>query len=190
MEQDGATVARVAGVVPDDVMADSDRDARAILVLWALRRAFWPMLLVGLASAWVAGEVTPLILVRLDDPVRFVGALFTPLAGIALAISLRVAVDLVSLAVAFPRTRWVVIEEPPTAPGAHARGPVRRWVDRLYLTAAYRELRCTWTVRGRAATRLGRSGPWLTGMNVVLWLATSAAAAVFAWAVIVTARAV
>ena len=55
----------------------------------------------------------------------------------------------------------------------HARGPVRRWVDRLYMTAAYRELRSTWTVRGRAATLLGHSGRWLTALNVLLWLSTA-----------------
>lgn len=164
------------GAVPDDVMADTRQDALAVLATWVLRRAFWPLLLLGLAYAWLAGEVTPVALVRLDDPFRLIGALFTPLAGMAVALGFRVVVDLVALVIAFPRTRWVV--EDRVRRGGHARGPVRRWVDRLYMTAAYRELRATWTVRGRATTRLGRSGPWLTGMNVLLWLLTVAAAGV------------
>lgn len=162
-------------------MADTFRDASSVLVLWALRRAFWPLLLLGLAYAWLAGEVTPVALVRLDDPVRFVGALFTPLAGVAVAIGFRVVVDLVALAAAFPRTRWVIADR--ARQGGHARGPVRRWVDRLYMTAAYRELRSTWTVRGRAATHLGHSGLWLTCLNVLLWLATVLAAGVLGAAV-------
>ena len=67
--------------------------------------------------------------------------------------------------------------------GGHARGPVRRWVDRLYMTAAYRELRSTWTVRGRAATGLGHSAPWLTAVNVLVWLLTALAAGVLVVAV-------
>ena len=172
------------GAVPDDVMADTRRDAAAVLVLWALRRLFWPLLLLGLAYAWLAGEVTPVALVRLDDPVRFVRALFTPLAGLVVALTFRFAADLVSLLVAFPRTRWVI--EDRTRRGGHARGPVRRWVDRLYMTAAYRELRSTWTVRGRATSQLGRSSLWLTGLNVVLWTVTALAAALFVWAVMET----
>ncbi len=174
------------GAVPDDVMAHSRRDAVWVLVLWVLRRSFWPLLILGFAYAWLAGEVTPVALVRLDDPFRFVGALFTPLAGIAAAIGVRVVVDLVALVVAYPRTRWVI--EDRVRRDGHARGPVRRWVDRLYMTAAYRELRSTWTVRGRAATHLGHSGLWLTGLNVALWLLTAAAAGVLALAVAETSQ--
>lgn len=169
------------GAVPDDVMGDTRRDALAVLVTWVLRRTFWPLLLLGLAYAWLAGEVTPVALVRLDDPVRFVSALFTPLAGIVVAVAFRVAVDLVSLVIAFPRTRWVIQDR--ARQGGHARGPLRRWVDRLYMTAAYRELRHTWTVRGRAANRLGHSGPWLTALNLLLWLVTVLAAAALGVAV-------
>jgi hypothetical protein len=172
------------GAVPDDVMADTRRDAAAVLMLWALRRLFWPLLLLGLAYAWLAGEVTPVALVRLDDPVRFVRALFTPLAGLVVALTFRFAADLVSLLVAFPRTRWVI--EDRARRGGHARGPVRRWVDRLYMTAAYSELRRTWTVRGRAATRLGHSGPWLTTMNMLLWFVVALAAGVLVVAVVET----
>lgn len=169
------------GAVPDDVMADSRQDAVWVLLTWALRRVFWPLLLLGLAFAWLAGEVNPVALVRLDDPIRLFSALFTPLAGIVVALGFRVVVDLVSLVVALPRTRWVV--EARARQGGHARGPVRRWVDRVYMTAAYRELRSTWTVRGRAATRLGRSPRWLTALNVLLWLLTALAVAVLALAV-------
>lgn len=174
------------GAVPDDVMAATRQDAVAVLVLWSVRRLFYPLLLVGLAYAWLAGEVTPVALVRLDNPLQLFGALFTPLAGIALAVAVRVLSDLVALAVAFPRTRWVSQEAVKFDAAGHKRGPVRRWVDRLYMTAAYRELRSTWTVRGRAASQLGRSRLWLTGLNVALWLVTLAAAAAFGWVVVAT----
>lgn len=174
------------GAVPDDVMADTDEDATAVLVLWVLRRLFWPLLLLGLAYAWLAGEVTPVALVRLDDPFSLLRALFTPLAGIGVAIIFRVVLDLVALVVAFPRTRWVVDDR--VRRDGHARGPVRRWVDRLYMTAAYRELRSTWTVRGRAATRLGRSGPWLTALNLLLWVLVVLAGAVLVVAVVETSE--
>jgi hypothetical protein len=169
------------GAVPDDVMADTRPDAVSVLVVWVVRRMFWPLLLLGLAYAWLAGEVTPVALVRLDDPVRFVQALFTPLAGVVVAVAFRIVVDLVALVIAFPRTRWVIADR--ARRDGHARGPVRRWVDRLYMTAAYRELRSTWTVRGRATTCLGRSGLWLTGLNMLLWLVTALAAAVLVLAV-------
>ncbi|MFC5381531.1 hypothetical protein [Aquipuribacter nitratireducens] len=169
------------GAVPADVMSESRRDATAVLVTWVLRRSFWTLLLLGLAYGWLAGAVTPVALVRLDDPLRLFAALATPLAGIAVAIGFRVAVDLAALVVAFPRTRWVVTDR--TRRNRHTRAPVRRWVDRLYMTTAYRELRSTWTVRGRAATHLGHSGPWLTALNVLLWLTTALAAAVLVVAV-------
>lgn len=174
------------GAVPDDVMAPTRLDAVTVLLLWGMRRAFYPLLLVGLAFAWIAGEVTPVALVRLENPFQLVAALFTPLAGIALALTVRLLVGLLALAAAFPRTRWVSEEEVERDPAGHRRGPVRRWVDRVYMTAAYRELRSTWTVRGRATAQLGRSGRWLTGLNVLLWCVTAAAAVGFVWAVVAT----
>ncbi|MGJ7441858.1 hypothetical protein [Aquipuribacter sp. MA13-6] len=174
------------GAVPDDVMAPTRMDAVTILVLWGLRRAFYPLLLVGLAFAWIAGEVTPVALVRLENPLQLVAALATPLAGIAVALTVRLLVGLLALAAAFPRTRWVSEEEAERDAAGHRRGPVRRWVDRVYMTAAYRELRSTWTVRGRATSQLGRSGRWLTGLNVLLWGVTAAAAVAFVWAVVAT----
>ncbi|WP_380163532.1 hypothetical protein [Jannaschia sp. R86511] len=182
----GAASVPEGGAVPEDVMAATRTDAVLVLLLWVLRRSFYPLLLAGLAFAWIAGEVTPVALVRLENPFQLVAALFTPLAGIALAIAVRVLVDLVALAVAFPRTRWVSEEEARVDEAGHRRGPVRRWVDRLYMTAAYRELRSTWTVRGRATTQLGRSSRWLTALNVALWTATVLAGVLLGWAVLDT----
>ncbi len=174
------------GVVPLDTMAATRQDAVAVLLLWCVRRSFYPLLLLGLCYAWLAGAVTPVALVRLDNPLQLVAALFTPLAGVAGAVAVRVVADLVALVVAFPRTRWVSQEQARLDAAGHRRGPVRRWVDRLYMTAAYRELRSTWTVRGRASAQLGRSRLWLTGLNVLLWAVTAATAALFVWAVVAT----
>jgi len=54
------------------------------------------------------------------------------------------------------------------------------------MTAAYRELRSTWTVRGRATSQLGRSRLFLTGLNGALWAVTALAGALFVWAVVAT----
>lgn len=183
----GLLVEAEGGVVPYDAMAATHLDAVLVLLVWLLRRAFYPLLLLGLAFAWVAGEdVSPTTLVRLENPLQLVGALFTPLAGIAVALVVRFAVGAAALALAFPRTRWVSQAQAGPDVDGLPRGPVRRWVDRYYLTAAYRELRGTWTVRGRATAQLGYSWRWLTLLNVAMWLVTVLAAVVLVWAVAFT----
>ena len=165
--------------VPNDALADSRQDAAAVLGLWVLRRSFVPLLVGGAAFAvWSGEELSAGRYFRLDDPLELLQALFSPLVGVAAAVGVRALTTLLSLASAFPRTRWA--SSP--SPRGFRDGPVKRLLDRYYVTAAYGELRWSWTVRGRAAERLGWSSRALTLINVALWSALGVAVAALALA--------
>lgn len=150
-------------------------DSAALLVLWALRSAVPAVFIAGMIYAWLA---TGRGLAGIQEVTTFAKAwrvLLSPLAGIAIAVILRVAVGLAALALAYPLSR--------TATGSTIgpdifRRPFRVWSDRLHLVSAYRALRWTWTVRQIAAGRIGRwgkvlswSGPVLLVVDVVLVIA-------------------
>lgn len=158
-------------VDPEHALRPGQSDAIIVLSLWAARRAFLPLLLIGMISGWVTGLLTDEsdLAASFDTVGELLGALLSPLAGIALAIVIRVAVGWFALAAAWPLARWERSE------------PRRRtqWyrdaVDRWRLAQAYRSLRWTWGVRDAAIERSGGAGrklalavPLSTGATILL----------------------
>lgn len=150
-------------------------DSAALLVLWTLRSAVPAVFLAGVIYAWLA---TGRGIAGVQEVTTFAKAwrvLLSPLAGIAIAVILRVAVGFAALGLAYPLSR--------TASGSTIgpdifRRPFRVWADRLHLVSAYRALRWTWTVRQIAVGRLGRwgkvlgwSGPVLLVVDIALSIA-------------------
>lgn len=157
---------RSAQVEPSDALRPGRRDAVIVLLLWAGRRAFWPLLLLGFTVAVAAGRLTEETAVGLSTPADLLRALLSPLAGVALAILLRIAVAWLALAAAWPLSRWPTEKSHRSWPQRYRDG-----IDRLRLAQAYRSLRWTWGVRAEAIERagvLGRRLSWAVPISTVL----------------------
>lgn len=166
----------------NSVLQDGDFDSTALLVLWCLKKAFFPLLWIGLIVAVLLtqdaadlGEEIQAEIENLDTPGEFLSALVSPFAGVLIALVLRIAVGVAAFALAYPLARW-------NRPSDYARrgsegSHLRLWWDRVYMTRSYRSLRWSWAVRQEAADRLGRRGrvlelcnPILTSANVLLFI--------------------
>ena len=151
----------------------SDFDATIILLLWCIRKAFFPLLWLGLSFATISFAIAGQDVLELesqatslDTPSEYAGALLSPLALVAIAFIMRIAVGFLALAAACPLSKS-------TKPHDHQdvrriTQHVRVWRDRLYLSRAFRSLRWTWIVRNAAVQRLGRRGARLAMCNPVL----------------------
>ena len=151
----------------------SDFDATTILLLWCIRKAFFPLLWLGMSFATISFAIAGQDVLELesqatslDTPSEYAGALLSPLALVAIAFIMRIAVGFLALAAAYPLSKS-------TKPHDHQdvrriTQHVRVWRDRLYLSRAFRSLRWTWIVRNAAVQRLGRRGSRLAMCNPVL----------------------
>ena len=154
----------------------SDFDATIILLLWCIRKSFFPLLWLGMLFAttyFVVAERDLLELesqtASLESPSAIAGALLSPFALVAIALIVRVAVGFLALAAAYPLSRSTKLRHYQDV--RKMTQHVRLWRDRLYLTRAYRSLRWTWIVRNAAVERLGRKGTRLAMCNPVLrWI--------------------
>jgi hypothetical protein len=161
-------------VTPSSALLPGNSDPVVVLLLWAGRRAFWPLLLVGASVAVVMGRSDSDSVYALSSPADLAGALLSPLAGVAAAVLLRLVINWLALLAAWPLSRW------------HHVGRSRSWpqifrdfIDRWRLAQAYRSLRWTWGVRAEAIERAGELGRRL-GLAVPLSaVATLLAAAAF-----------
>lgn len=136
-------------------------DSILLLSLGLLRRAFWPLLWVGLVVSTVAGETAEQ---EMDQVLRlategnqdFWGQLLSPYAIVILAFGSRLAVGGLALVIAYPLTRWSTLAHYDAS--RRWRSRIKLWRDRLHLTRAYRSLRRTDAVRSVAIERLGPLG--------------------------------
>lgn len=139
-------------------------DPAAVLLLWCLRKAFYPLLWLGLIVAVLGGHTDEIAeaggasayVTSFDSAGEFFAALLSPLVIVILAVGLRFAVAGSALALAYPLTRWSKPAD--YAHGRKRQSRTRLWSDRWQLTKAYRALRWTWAVRQVAVSRLGRLG--------------------------------
>lgn len=158
---------------PESALRPGRADAIVVLSLWLARRLFLPLLLIGLIFGLITGQLRTdeSVIATWDSADDLVRALLTPLAGIALAILIRVG--LAALAAAWPLSRW------DRAQTAGTRGSFYRTaIDRWRLAQAYRSLRWTWGVRESAIRRAGTTGrrlglavPVTTALSILLVIA-------------------
>jgi len=151
----------------------SDFDATIVLLLWCIRKSFFPLLWLGLSFATIYFAIARRDLLELEEqaaslssPGEYLGALLSPLALVAIALIVRISVGILALAAAYPLSRS-------TTPRDHQdvrrmTQHIRVWRDRLYLSRAFRSLRWTWIVRNAAVQRLGRRGARLAMCNPAL----------------------
>lgn len=149
-------------------------DPAAVLILWCLRKAFFPMFWLGSIVATISGRIDELneaggaseYVTSFDSVGDFFAAVLSPLVIVMLALGLRLVVLGLALALAYPLTRW----NQPTdyAHGRKRQSRTRLWSDRWQLTKAYRALRWTWAVRNVAVARLGGLGRRLEACGPIL----------------------
>jgi hypothetical protein len=121
-------------------------------------------------------EVVQRELEDLDSLGEFVSALLSPVAGVIIALMIRLVVGAFAFGLAYTIARWNRPED--YAHGRRTASHVRLWWDRVYITRAHMSLRGSWGVRQTAAQRLGPRGtvlalcnPVLTAANIILFIA-------------------
>lgn len=134
-------------------------DAYTVLVLWCMRRAFLPMLWIGLSVAVIAlGEPEAMseATATLEKPEELLSGLRSPLGLVVVAIGVRVTTNLLSLVAVLPLTR----SHSPADQSSRWRliRMIRAWRDRIRYARAYRALRWTWEARDLAYLRLAAAG--------------------------------
>lgn len=149
-------------------------DPGAVLFLWCARKAFYPLLWLGLIFATITGRSDEIdeaggiaeYIGTLHSAGDIIAAALSPLVIVLMAFGLRIVVAGLAFALAYPLTTW---NEPTDyAHGRRERSTTRLWSDRWHLTRAYRALRWTWAVRQVAAERLGELGRQLLRCGPVL----------------------
>jgi hypothetical protein len=128
-------------------------DAAVVLVLRAVRRLWLPTLVLGLAWLLAVGDLDAAESAVFTSPADFVRALLSPLAGLALAVGIRLVTGWLGWVAALPRARAELLAE-----HDRASALLRRVTDLLFVTGALRPLRFTLAARDVAAARLGPPG--------------------------------
>jgi hypothetical protein len=148
----------------------NDFDATIVLLLWCLRKSFFPLLWLGMTVATVVFTIVDRnpneaaeTLNSLSGPTDYAGALLSPLVLVVIAFTIRIGAGLLAFAAAYPLSAAATAND-----GPELGRFTRRWFDRIYLTRGYRALRWTWRVRTEAADRLERRGSILTTCSTAL----------------------
>lgn len=127
-------------------------DAYAVLAVWYVRRLFIPMLWIGMIIAIAAGP-DHIAKVTLETPEDTWNALLSPLAGVVIAIALRIGATFAALLLAIPAsTAFGDRHQQRTSLGRRFGAISDRW----NMASAFRSLRWTNDARAYAAARLGK----------------------------------
>ncbi len=128
-------------------------DAAVVLVLRAVRRLWLPSLVLGIAWLLAVGDLEAAETMTISSPADLLRALLSPLAGLAIAVGVRLLTTWLGWFAALPRARAELLAE-------HDRTSalLRRVSDLFFLTGALRPLRFTVAARDVAADRLGPAG--------------------------------
>ena len=128
-------------------------DAALVLTLRLVRRLWLPALVLGATWLVATDDVDTVTVEDLDTVGELLGALLSPLAGIAVAIGVRLLAGALGFVVALPRARAELV-----ADGERRTAILARAADLVFLTGALRSLRFTAAARDVAAGRLGAAG--------------------------------
>ncbi len=151
---------------PLGVLRPQPWDSWAVLLLWIARRAFLPLLALGIIPVALAGQLDGHLAADLDTPQDLIAAVFSPLWLLAIAALLRIATAAAEFALAF---------HSPAADGGYPPEPTQltrwqRFSDQFTLASGRAALRRTWFVRYEAIHRLGSAGDALKTVGViVMW---------------------
>lgn len=151
-------------------------DPQVVVILWCMRRAFFPLLWVGMGVAVIAlGEIEAMseIAATLEAPSEFASRLWSPMGAVVAAVGLRIATSLFSLVAVLPLTRSHLPEDQSSR--WRPLRYIRLWRDRTRYARAYRALRWTWEARDLAYRRLGSAGrPLALFESALRWIGVTA----------------
>lgn len=129
-------------------------DAWAVLGVWYVRKLFVPVLWIGMMVAIIA-DPRHVANISLESPEDTWHALLSPLAGIVIAIALRVGANFAALLLALPASAAV---DERLQPRVSLGRRIGTWSDRLNVASAFRALRWTYDARQFAIERLDTHG--------------------------------
>ncbi len=164
---------------PEQALRPGRPDARNLLIVWYMRKSFFPLLLLGTIGALTTKGTTE---AQIDwtEPGKLLAELLSPIAGLILAVVVRFTSSQVALLLAYPLAS---AHEEPLAPRTSFGSGIGRWFDRLHVARAYRSLRWTHHVRQEALHRFGSTGErvgkldgFMDRVTIVLVVATIAVA--------------
>jgi hypothetical protein len=150
-------------VPPEAALRPGRRDALALLVVWFVRKSSFWVLWLGIIVA-IAGRADTIDL-GIHSPDSVLDRLVSPLAGVVLAVLLRLAAAAAGLVLAYPLARAREVE---LAPRTYRGASVGILLDRLHVARAYRSLRWTHHVRQLAILRLGVTGRRLSRLDPIM----------------------
>lgn len=141
---------------PASVVLPEAFDPRALLSVWCIRKSVFPLIWVGIASAAVADRLDDVDIRNFDTFTEALQALVSPLAGVIVALAMRLASSILGAVLAYRVAGSVEAIRRPFESG-HARA-ARALIDRVYVARAFRSLRWTKAARQVASGRIGPSG--------------------------------
>jgi hypothetical protein len=149
---------------PTRLLKPGNADPLVLQILWCVRKAFYPMLWLGLVMVLLSGR-NLVDVSELDTIPEILGAFFSPFAGVVVAVVIRALVGFLGVIAAYP------FSHPDFAKGIAYRNRLRQWQDRYQQTVAFADLRWTWAAREVSIERLGDTGRVLSWCDPILrWL--------------------
>lgn len=159
----------------DDLVRPGDADSYAVLAVWFLRKSMWWIFWIGLIVAVVVEHGEPIDL-KLDTPGDVWERLGSPVAGVIIALGVRLLSSVLALAFAYGVTRDFESRLEARDGFGSALG---NWQDRLNIARAFRSLRWTHGVRQVAIRRLGTRGSQLARLDPIMDTANTVLPVIF-----------
>lgn len=130
-----------------DLLLDGKKDAKRLLILWYLRRTFYPLFLIGLVAAALTGR-TEDANINWTDTDEVLSDILSPLVTIILAFVIKILVNILSLIAAYP-----VLKTMNSSRSDKELSIFLRTSNVLQALKGLRSLRWTYQIRQEAASR-------------------------------------
>jgi hypothetical protein len=132
--------------------------------VWYVRKSVYWLLFTGVTIAYLT-QRSDEIEVDWGDPDAVLAELLSPLAGIVLAVLIRIVTAWLALALCYPLLR---VHEELIEPRSGFGSGIGAWLDRRNIAKAYRSLRWTHHVRLLAHRRLGPTWRWVRRLDPII----------------------
>jgi hypothetical protein len=154
----------VLRIRPEQALQPGRADARNLLIVWYIRKSFYMWLFLGLIGAQATRGTTD-VDIDWTEPDKLLGEFLSPLAGMILAVVVRLGSTWIALALAYPLARK---HDTTLEPRTGFMSGIGRWFDRLHVAKAYRSLRWTHHVRQEALRRFGTTGQRVSKLDRIM----------------------
>lgn len=152
---------------PGQALFPGRSDAKRLLIAWYIRKSAYWLTFTGTTAAYLTDR-TDEVDIDWGDAGSVVSELWSPLAGLVLAVVIRIGTGVAGLVLAYP-----VVRRYRSALDLHTG--VRSWIGRLLdarqLTLAFRRWRWSHHVRQEALARLGTTGDRIGKLDLIIDIA-------------------